>query len=504
MTFDQFFGTATGNPEPFAYQRRLATGNAPGAPCTSRLIDVPTGCGKTAAVVLAWLWNRVVQKREDWPRRLVFTLPMRVLVEQTEAAIRQWLVSAGLLWNPGEPHTGKVGLHVLMGGVEANDWHLYPEGNAVLLGTQDMLLSRALNRGYGAFRARWPVDFGLLNQDCLWTFDEVQLFDVGLATSGQLHAFRQDDTAHDLRPCHSWWMSATLRPAWLDSVDFRPHLPALAGSVVSLPAEEQTGTIWQATKPCRVEAISQAEDADGRRWARLVADLHAAGTETEWGRVTLVIANTVKRATALFDALEKLLGRAADKPELRLVHSRFRGRERAGWREAFLNREACRPGANRIIVATQVVEAGVDLSASVLVTELAPWPSLVQRFGRAARYGGSAQIVVVDRTLGDRCKPYGEDELSAAREALSRLDDASLSALDAFRRELDAAAPDLASRLSLRAGPPAHPPGVRRTLRHHSRPDGGRPGYFPFHPLRRRAGRFRFLARGARKHLTVR
>ena len=29
----------------------------------------------------------------------------------------------------------------------------------------------------------------------------------------------------------------------------------------------------------------------------------------------------------------------------------------------------------RIVVATQVVEAGIDLNAAVLVTEAAPWPS---------------------------------------------------------------------------------------------------------------------------------
>jgi hypothetical protein len=52
-----------------------------------------------------------------------------------------------------------------------------------LIGTQEMLLSRALNRGYGMSRARWPIHFGLLNNDCLWVMDETQLMGSGLWTS---------------------------------------------------------------------------------------------------------------------------------------------------------------------------------------------------------------------------------------------------------------------------------------------------------------------------------
>ena len=65
-----------------------------------------------------------------------------------------------------------------MGGADAGGWHLYPEADAVLIGTQDMLLSRAMNRGYASPRARWPMEFGLLNQDALWVMDEVQLMDA--------------------------------------------------------------------------------------------------------------------------------------------------------------------------------------------------------------------------------------------------------------------------------------------------------------------------------------
>ena len=70
-----------------------------------------------------------------------------------------------------------------MGGDANDDWLLKPDSDCITIGTQDMLLSRALNRGYAMSRFRWPVAFGLLNSDVLWVFDEVQLMGVGLATS---------------------------------------------------------------------------------------------------------------------------------------------------------------------------------------------------------------------------------------------------------------------------------------------------------------------------------
>ena len=40
-----------------------------GAECRSQLIDIPTGLGKTAAVVMAWLWNSVGQRLKDERRK---------------------------------------------------------------------------------------------------------------------------------------------------------------------------------------------------------------------------------------------------------------------------------------------------------------------------------------------------------------------------------------------------------------------------------------------------
>jgi CRISPR-associated endonuclease/helicase Cas3 len=94
------------------------------------------------------------------------------------------------------------------------------------------------------------------------------------------------------------------------------------------------------------------------------------------------------------------------------------------WADRFLRRDAPLPDAGRIIVATQVIEAGVDISARTLVTELAPWSSLVQRFGRVARYDGESGCVVVVGSVPADAKagaPYSVCELASADEGIGRL-----------------------------------------------------------------------------------
>ena len=422
--FARFTGCASG---PHDWQEQLAL-----APTLQdRLIRIPTGMGKTAGTVAAWAWNRLIRQDKDWPRRLVFCLPMRVLVEQTMAEIQRWINTEGLLWQSDQDHTGKVGVHLLMGGENGGDWNLYPEHKAVLIGTQDMLLSRTLNRGYGAGRARWPVDFGLLNHDALWVMDEVQLMDVGLATSAQLQAFRHEDAQNGkgLRPCRTWWMSATMQPSWLESVDTNSMVKSLPPLTQVAPSS-RTGGLWNVHKSCKIEAASGEEAI-----ANLVNSKHQANS------LTLVILNRVDTATKVYLHLKTLVGDGGI--ELRLVHSRFRPGERVNWRQDFLNKSAAIPASGRIIVTTQVVEAGVDISAKTLVTELAPWSSLVQRFGRCARYADeTGDIVVIDRgwTEEKQARPYDLAQINCAKATLTALDDVSPASLEDFENALTAEA----------------------------------------------------------------
>ena len=120
--------------------------------------------------------------RSPDPRRLVYCLPMRVLVEKTLARAFGWLSKLVL--------SKQIPITILMGGEDKDEWWLHPEQIRIILGTQDMLISRALNRGYASSPFHCPVEFGLLNNDGLWVLDEVQLMANGLPTSTQLTAFR--------------------------------------------------------------------------------------------------------------------------------------------------------------------------------------------------------------------------------------------------------------------------------------------------------------------------
>lgn len=447
MTFDAFFRKATNN-DPFPYQRGLAEASQ-----LPESMNAPTGSGKTAAAMLSWLWRRShgpKAVRRSTPRRLVYCLPMRVLVEQTRDCAVLWLHRLDLLggraeieevngnervrsYSPSWSDPGRVAVSVLMGGEEPDEWDAYPEREAIIIGTQDMLLSRALNRGYGMSRYRWPMHFGLLNNDSLWVFDEIQLMSTGLATSAQLAAFRE--ILGTMRSCSTLWMSATLRQNWLETVDFRDRASRLEPAELKAHDRKVPGLGQRLTakKPLSVTASTAG---NSKALANEIRDAHQPGS------LTLVVVNTVERACDLYAVLSAAKSRwgrttargrgahgsessAQAAPQLLLLHSRFRSCDREKQMQA-LRSEV--PSGGRIVVSTQVVEAGVDISARILFTELAPWPSLVQRFGRCNRYGEyeeGAGVFWVDVSTGRKSKaaPYDDEELNPARRELRKLKD---------------------------------------------------------------------------------
>jgi CRISPR-associated endonuclease/helicase Cas3 len=229
-------------------------------------------------------------------------------------------------------------------------------------------------------------------------------------------------------------MSATLQPNWLRSVDTAEYHCSWVQTPCQVPSEERAEGLWDISKSVLKATISSG---DHRSFASEILKHHSELADCSFGRITLVVCNTVDRACHTFDELRN----AGRTDGLELVHSRFRPAEREDWRKSFLSRSACTKGVDRIIVATQVVEAGVDISAGCLVTELAPWPSLVQRFGRCARYGGTGRVVIVDRGRKEtEAAPYTSEELESAWENIRGLTDAGIATIECHESSLSSEA----------------------------------------------------------------
>jgi CRISPR-associated endonuclease/helicase Cas3 len=311
------------------------------------------------------------------PRRLIWCLPMRALVEQTARSVSASLEALGILDLKGAEG---VSVHVLMGGeADLGSWAEHPDQDMILIGTQDMLLSRALMRGYGMSRYQWPVHFAFLHNDALWAFDEIQLMGSGLETSAQLEAFRR--ALPTGRPSRTLWLSATLDPKWLATVDFSKAARTLKILELDEADRAAAGSLLDAGK--RLSnlglSITANESSKGGEARYLQALCEAVLQRHRAQGQTLVIINRVGRAQKLFRLIRQARAGRADL----LVHARFRPAERRDI-ERRLREEL---SVDRIVIATQAIEAGVDMTSSVLVTELAPWPSLVQRFGRCNRFG---------------------------------------------------------------------------------------------------------------------
>ena len=131
-------------------------------------------------------------------------------------------------------------------------------------------------------------------------------------------------------------------------------------------------------------------------WDRVLDEVK----EQSSSEVILVAVNTVDRAIELY---EKLRDHNAV-----LIHGRLTDADRE---EAVKAINSVTGRGYGIIVATQVIEAGVDVNASKVYTEAAPLESLIQRAGRACRRG---------RIL-EECKTRGaEVVIVASNDALSK------------------------------------------------------------------------------------
>ncbi len=124
----------------------------------------------------------------------------------------------------------------------------------------------------------------------------------------------------------------------------------------------------------------------------------------------LIVLNTVKEAQETYLRLKE------EGWEALLLHSRFTPKDRG---RLMTKLENMKSREKWVIVATQVVEAGIDLSSDILITEISPPTSLIQRMGRNARFDEQeGEIHILKR---ESCPPYDKRICENTLKGLERM-----------------------------------------------------------------------------------
>lgn len=189
MQFQDAFKLLTDNP-PFPWQEALYRDwFSIKFPATCSL---PTGLGKTSVVAI-WLLA-LAQHPEKVPRRLVYVVNRRTVVDQTTNEIEKYRAAiqnvvalqpmreqlANLcalpLIDKNDKSFSPLALSTLRGQFADNrEWSADPARPAVIVGTVDMIGSRLLFSGYGVGFKSKPLHAGFLGQDVLLVHDEAHL-----------------------------------------------------------------------------------------------------------------------------------------------------------------------------------------------------------------------------------------------------------------------------------------------------------------------------------------
>jgi len=321
------------------------------------VIEVPTAGGKTEAALMPFLAEAY---NGTWAvSRLIYVLPTRSLVEKQAERIRKLLAKVLKLKGKSEKEarelaerlvTVEYGLeptHAFLGWVVVTTWDAF-------------LYGLAAHRTVGR---RFTFPAGAIAQS-LVVFDEVQMY--------------QDESLYMPRLLSLVvnQLSEVNVPVVVMSATIPSELRKMIAKDSEIVSVEETDVKKPERGKVRVRSVDGTIES--------VLD-EIEETLKRGGRV-LIVRNTVDKAVSTYLALRPVAEKLGVKSLL--IHGRFAVGDRKKKEKAL--------DEARLIVATQVVEAGLDLpNLGLVVTDIAPLDALIQRVGRCARRKGEEGKAIV-------------------------------------------------------------------------------------------------------------
>ncbi len=343
----------------------------------SVILQAPTGAGKTRAALFPFLdgWRN---HPSAFPRQCIYAVPMRVLANQFEAEYKNTVATFstrfGLLKNVA-----------IQTGTRPDDRRFDAD---LVFTTIDQALSSFLTIPYSLGNRQANINAGAVIGSYL-VFDEFHLFPVDESGGGAL------STTLQILQMLKGVVPFVLMTATFSRTMITRLAALLDAEPVTLTADEINVLPSQAGKRRCYRFCTDPLTADN-----VISDLLAHRR-----RRVIAICNTVDRAQALAETLQRdprMVGVTVE-----LLHSRFytsdRDTKEDRIRQEFGEGRAATADSPMILVATQVVEVGLNITCDALHTELAPAAAIIQRAGRCARFANeSGDVFVYELPLNDK------------------------------------------------------------------------------------------------------
>jgi CRISPR-associated endonuclease/helicase Cas3 len=336
------------------------------------ILRAPTGSGKTETAIAPFLFSRLLNP--DFPRKLIYVVPLRTLAnslrERAESLVKNWFPNHSLTVtlqtgeNPEDPRF---------------------EGDIVFC-TIDQMLSSFLNIPYSVGRGSANINAGVFFASYL-VFDEIHLLDPDRSFTTLIEVLKQ---VNKIAPF--LLMTATLTDKLVGGLQ----------KEIGNPHFIRVGK----------EDLQAIEGNRKRYYTPISEPLTAATIVNNHKPRQIVICNTVSVSQALFQDLQDAKD---ENTEITLLHARFlpeHRREKEKHLSAVFGKDWQPDGQRHILIATQVIEAGLNLTCDSLHSQLCPMNSLLQRGGRCARFVGEEGTVSIYRSIA----PSKSQEALAAED----------------------------------------------------------------------------------------
>lgn len=393
----------------YGYQRRVRDFVLSGRPV---ILQAPTGAGKTRAALEPFF--QALAQELPFPRQAIYSVPMRTLANQFLAEHKRACEE--------RPELARIRA-TIQTGEHPEDPELWGD---LVFTTIDQTLSNWLCLPYSLGRGRANLNAGAIVTSYL-VFDEFHLFPLDDAKKGNGARVTTLALLKALDGLVPWvLMTATFSRRLLDRIcEMLRAERVLTDSqdLVEIPSQRDKRRRFDVKEKC-LEAPDVVNAHRGRSIAVCntvdrAIDLYLELCKQGCHPVPF------SEATGLDDVYQRILGsKETSEPYVMLLHSRFERRHRALKEELILREfgeaQTARRMRSLILVATQVVEVGLNITCETLHTEIAPASSILQRAGRCARFTGEegeVRIYDVPDTGHLRYAPYGGTDEETCRKA---------------------------------------------------------------------------------------